>query len=113
MKPYIRKADSDIEQNDGTVHVQKTGLRISSTDRIRQIIRFELAQQMADQGHETFDEADDFEFDEDDDKWESPYELQFEPEAQPDPAPAPGAGQSPAVTASGDSNEQTQTPPAG
>lgn len=78
---------SFIEENSGETLVQKTGLRImSSTDRIRQIIRHELSEHAARSEHESFEDADDFEF-EDGEEWVSPYEEKFDPPAEPS-APA-------------------------
>ncbi|UOF76960.1 hypothetical protein [Microviridae sp.] len=44
------------------------------TEQIRRLVRIEVSQRAAEQGHETFEEADDFEMD-DDDEFRSPYEL--------------------------------------
>ena len=88
----FRKLREYFEPNNGETLVQKTALRLSSTDRIRQIIRHEMLQQKLNSEAESFDEADDFEF-EDGEEWASPYEVQFEPDD-------PGAGRSPADTAS-------------
>lgn len=87
---WLRKLLPHIEQNSGEQIVQKTALRIDSTDRIRQIIRHELYRQRVNSGAESFEEADDFDFD-DGEEWVSPYENEFEPES--------GGGQSPPVTA--------------
>ena len=87
----FRKLRQYFEPNNGETLVQKTSLRLSSTDRIRQIIRHEMLQQKLNSEAESFDEADDFEF-EDGEEWASPYEVNFEPDD-------PGAGRSPAVSA--------------
>lgn len=113
MKPIYRDTPADVESNDGYVHVQRTGLRISTTDRIRHMIRYELHKIAEDKEMETFEEADDFEFDEHDgEQWQSPYEIDFDPDFDA------GAGRSPAETAvvppadpSGESNEPPQPPP--
>lgn len=59
--------------------------RKSFNDRIREVIRSELSEKAAANDFETFEEANDFDI-EDDDFWdpETPYEEVFEPE--PDPA---------------------------
>lgn len=65
---------------------------------IRRHIRQEMSRQAADQGEETFEEADDFEVDEDPDPL-SPYEIPEAPQEWPggvkpvDPAPPPQPGE--------------------
>lgn len=81
---------SPFEPVDNTPVEIPTRLRLpqSRTDQIRSFIRQELSRQALDQGHETFEEADDFEIDEEDSPL-SPYELHdLEPPAPPDPVPA-------------------------
>lgn len=58
--------------------VQKTSLRMpqSSVLRTRQLIRQQMSQMAAEQGQETFEEADDFAFESE--EWVSPYEADFE-----------------------------------
>lgn len=74
-----------MEKNSGEVLTQRTGLRImSSTDRIRQLIRHEMFRANEETTHESFADADDFEL-EDGEEWVSPYEETFEPESPPDP----------------------------
>lgn len=69
------------EANSGESMVQLTGLRLSPNDRIRQLIRMELFRQAAGkEDAESFEEADDFDFD-DGDEWHSDYENEFEPVA--------------------------------
>ena len=66
---------------DPTPLVQKTNLRMpsnNSTLRMRQMIRQELSQKASEAQQETFEEADDFELD--NEEWISPYENGFEPE---------------------------------
>lgn len=78
-------------------------------EQIRAMVRGELSQVAAQQGHETFEEADDFDVDDDYDP-RSPWELDFDQEHAAEPAPAapapspvgaeggqnqPGAAQSP------------------
>lgn len=92
MRP-IRKPINPpfIEENSGERLVQTTGLRISTTDRIRQMVRHELFRQQANAEAETFEEADDFDLP-DGEEWVSPYEGDFDPPPSPaDPKPA-GAG---------------------
>lgn len=57
-----------------------TRLRVSvnRVTQMRQLIRAELSRQAADQGDETFEEADDFDLP-DGEEWFSPYEEDFEP----------------------------------
>jgi len=50
----------------------------SRTEQIRAMIRQEFSRAAADQGHETFEEADDLELP-DGEEWVSPYENDFEP----------------------------------
>lgn len=70
-----------MEKNSGEVLTQRTGLRImSSTDRIRQLIRHEMFRANEDKDHESFEDADDFDLD-DDEEWVSPYEELFEPDS--------------------------------
>lgn len=95
---WLRKLVPFKEFNSGEQIVQKTQLRIDATDKIRQIIRQELFRQTINSEAESFDAANDFEFD-DGEEWVSPYENEFEPE----PKPEPGGGQSP---------PQTDPPPA-
>lgn len=65
----------------------------SLTEQIRAVVRSErLKQEAIASGHETFEEADDFEIGDDYDP-ESPYEMEFEPEepttqARAEPAPS-------------------------
>lgn len=57
-------------------------------DSVRSLIRSEMFnRQMAEAGHETFEEADDFEV-EDDDTYDprTPYEVDFDPPPAPPPA---------------------------
>ena len=90
---WFRKLNPFTEKNSGQVLVAKTGLQLSSTDRIKQIIRHELLQQKLNAEAETFDEADDFEFD-DGEEWASPYEVTFDP-----PSPEPDVPQGGTQTA--------------
>jgi len=102
MWPFLkRKEVPKFEENSGEVLVQKLNLHLSQTDKIRQMIRHELFRQaIGKPGHETLEEADDFEMD-DGDEWRSPYEVNFEPPADqvsPAPVPAPGAAPEPVVS---------------
>lgn len=68
-------------------------LRIpSQTEKIMAYIRYEQMRAAQSQEIETFEEADDFEF-EDGEQWFSPYEEIFEPEPEPAPVAAPAATQ--------------------
>lgn len=49
---------------------------------IRQMIRNEFSRAMVDSGHESFDEADDFDVFDDPIDPESPYEINFDPDIQ-------------------------------
>ena len=51
------------------------------TEQIRAVIRGELSRQAGNQGHESFEEADDFDVDDDYDP-RSPWELNFDQEAE-------------------------------
>lgn len=57
-----------------------TRLRVSPNriSQMRQLVRAELSRAAAEQGHETFEEADDFSLP-DGEEWVSPYEETFEP----------------------------------
>lgn len=83
------------EVNSGEQVAKPTNLRIPSrSESIRAYVRLE--QMLAQQRNqvESFEEADDFDLD-DDEQWVSPYEEHFEPEDAPPaaaaPAPAPVA----------------------
>lgn len=69
----------------------------TQSERIMQYVRFEQMRAAESQDIETFEEADDFEF-EDGEEWFSPYEEVFEP--LEDPAPAPVAAPAATETAS-------------
>lgn len=76
---------ADYETPDPTPHhaAMRISKRQSLSDQIREMVRSErLAQAALTAGHETFEEADDFEVGDD---WEpsSQYEEVFEPEAVP------------------------------
>lgn len=83
---FFRKLLRKPEQNSGEVLVQHTALRISNEDNIRRIIRQEIFRNTINREAETFEEADDFEFD-DGEQWVSPYEEQFDPELIVPPVP--------------------------
>lgn len=96
MHPWLRKLIPFTEENSGEQIVQKTALRIDSTDRIRQLIRHEIFRSNTNPKAETWEEANDFDFDDPDEKWDSPYEEHFDPD---EPFPESGGGQSPPNTA--------------
>lgn len=81
MFSILRQLIPFVEKNDGSSLVQRTSLRISNVDRVRQIIRHEMFRQQQDSEHESFEEADDFDLP-DDEQWVSPYEERFEPEPE-------------------------------
>lgn len=56
----------------------------SLAQKIQRMVRYELSQSAAEQGHETFEEADDFEVGEDADELRSPYELSDSNFEEPD-----------------------------
>lgn len=59
----------------------------SLQDQIKRLLRIELSRQMAAQGHETFDEANDFDVDSDPEPF-SPFEIkELIPETPDEPAP--------------------------
>lgn len=89
MFNFFRKRESKQESNDGSSLVHRTGLRIQNTDRVRQLIRYELFRHAEDNKLDTFDEADDFSLD-DDEEWNSPYEQEFEPEPERAGSDQPG-----------------------
>lgn len=77
--------DNPYEQVDNTPVEMPTRLRLpqSRTDQMRAFIRQEMSRQAAETGHETFEEADDFEINEEDLPL-TPYELMdLEPPAEP------------------------------
>lgn len=117
MWPF-RKSKTREEYNSGEKLVHHTSLHMTQNDRVRQIIRHEMFKQaMGAPGHETFEEADDFELP-DGDQWVSPYEEQFDPNfdhppgkptSGPEPVAAPAPSQPPASSVK---NEPPQpTPP--
>lgn len=69
---------------------------VSMFDRVRDMVRREMSKAADEQGFETFEEADDFDVD-DDAELKSPYELVFQPEPdgpkypepEKDPVPSP------------------------
>lgn len=81
----------------------------SLAERIRQMVRSDrLAEEARNAGHETFEEADDFEVGDDYDP-ESPYEMDFDPrpqaappQAEPAKQPDSGANPEPTPKAPGD-----------
>lgn len=80
---------AEYERVDDTPVELPTRLRLpqSRTDQMRAFIRHELSLQAQDQGHESFEEADDFEIDEEDAPL-SKYELMdLEPPAPPELTP--------------------------
>lgn len=85
------------EYNSGEVIAARTRLELTTAERIRQMVRHEISRHAGENDFETFEEADDFEF-EDGEEWISPYEEKFEPAADPPKADSLGAGQRPAVT---------------
>lgn len=77
--PYVPKPAPSLEPNSGESMVVTTGLRLSQEDRLRNLIRMELFRQaLGKEEAETFEEADDFDFD-DGDEWRSDYENEFDP----------------------------------
>lgn len=88
IKKRIWKRQPEV--NSGVSAVHTTQLRMSNNDRVRQLIRHELFRRaIAAEGHETFDEADDFDLP-DGEEWVSPYEEKFDPPSDdPTPSKAP------------------------
>lgn len=83
-----RYQGSSKEHLDPTPIAPPVGYRKSPSlrEQIREMVRSErLAQELAASGYETFEEADDFDVDDDEDP-NSPYEVHFDP---PTPAPEP------------------------
>lgn len=92
------KPNPDFEPVDNTPVELPTRLRLpqSRTDQIRQFIREEMSRAASDQGHETFEEADDIEPDDEESMPYSAYELsQLEPDSPPE-SPGEPVGQPPA-----------------
>lgn len=67
---------------------------MSRTAQIRNMIRFEMSRSAAEQGAETFEEADDFNLP-DGEQWVSPYEETFEPPVLESQAGEPEGGAQP------------------
>lgn len=59
--------------------------------QMRQLVRAELSRAAAEQGHETFAEADDFDLP-DGEEWLSPYEETFEPQIAESQGGEPAGG---------------------
>lgn len=102
----FKRRPPTIEENNGEQLVQRTALRIDSTERIRQIIRHELFRQQANEEAESFEEADDFDLP-DGEEWVSSYEEKFEPEPELSTADqaAPAALKPPVDVPSGTSSD--------
>lgn len=82
----------------------------SLSEQIRQMILSEkLRQEAEEMGYETFEEADDFDVDDDFDP-STPYEEVFDP--QPQPAPAPVEPESPAQPKEASSEPKVEAPSA-
>jgi len=83
MWPFRKRPGE--EENSGEKIQQPTRLRMTQNDRIRNLIRHEMFRQAAGQeGHESFEEADDFDLP--DEEWVSPYEEKFDPDFDHPPA---------------------------
>lgn len=102
MKPRSELDKNGHEIPDSRTLAPALNLRPEPTlaERIREITRSErLRQEAIAAGHETFEEADDFEVGDDYDP-ESPYEMEFDPPPRPQAAPAEaGTPQAPRQTA--------------
>lgn len=89
----------------------------SLTEQMRRLIRTEMSIRAQDQGFETFEEADDFDVDEDDPLPQSEWEMTYEPEGN-DPElgasgsndPGPTAGE-PGAAAPGNPSAGEAAPP--
>lgn len=86
--------------------------RQSFVDNMREFIRQELSRQADSQGHETFEEADDFYIDDDDTLPRTQYELEADQEYYVPPPPAPAVEEKPPVTA-GSAAPQAPSPAPG
>lgn len=69
-------------------------------EEIQRFVRVEMSQRAQEHGHESFEEADDFDV-EDEDEWQSPYELMEMQEERPIPAEPVVAAQQKEETSSG------------
>lgn len=99
------------EDNDGVSLVVQTGLSLSSEDRFRRLIRQELFRQaLGKEEAETFEEADNFDLDEDE-QWVSEYENDFDPPEVSIPVEHPETPSS--VTNTPPSGAGENPPPAG
>lgn len=106
----LKDSPGHVEANSGIPVAKPLNLRVpTQSERILSYIRLEQMRAMQDAELETFEEADDFEF-EDGEEWVSPYEEVFEP--VPDPfVAAPAATVTPPSEPSGDqAHEPTPTP---
>lgn len=97
VEGFFRVITPVREHNSGESLTRTTNLSLDSTERIRQIIRHELVRQDDALYVGTFEEEDDFDFD-DGETWNSPYEEVFEPQDM-GPARSAGVGRSPTETA--------------
>lgn len=87
---YPNTSDSDYEVPDNTPVAIPTRLRLpqTRTEQMRAFIRSEMSRMADDQGHETFEEADDLEPDDDEPMPYSAYELHnLEPAVTEPPNP--------------------------
>lgn len=82
----------------------------SLEQRIQRVLRTELSRQAGDQGHETFDEANDFDVPEEDTDPISQYEVNEMVEEQP-PSPPNDPSADPADTAPGPNEPSPETSP--
>lgn len=74
--------------------------RRSYFDHVREFIRQEVSRNALETGHETFEEADDFDVGDDYDP-SSPYEMQFDPDLGPQSNPFNDEKPTPEATAEG------------
>jgi len=112
---YPGTVDSDYEKVDNTPVEMPTRLRLpqTRTDQIRAFIRQELSMVAQDQGHETFEEADDLEPDDEDSTPFTRYEeLELEPPARPEKTPPSlQTGSAPSGAAPADPAPPSEVPP--
>lgn len=78
-------------------------------EQIRALVRGELSRQAQEQGQESFEEADDFDVDDDSYDPRSPWELNFDQELEPRVVREPAGEAGPAVQAGGSETEGGST----
>lgn len=100
MATFNKQGEEILDQTPVAIPV-RLSRPATMAEQVRNLVRQQLSQYAADQGHETFEDADDFDVGDDYDP-SSPYELEFDqedaplpsalPEEAPPPSPPPPEG---------------------